>query len=136
MLVHQRWQHDNGMPRESPRCSRRLYRPGPLVHLNFVIITCNTYKHVVVCLLQVAANGSVQDMDIPEHLKALYKTVWEIKQRVLVDMAADRCVRRGQARVEQACALHRDVGTLLNQGDNAWGNRDTCFQALGPTRWR
>lgn len=40
--------------------------------------------------LQVAANGSVQDLDIPENLKDLYKTVWEIKQRVLVDMAADR----------------------------------------------
>ena len=31
-----------------------------------------------------------QDLDLPESLKALYKTVWEIKQRVLVDMAADR----------------------------------------------
>jgi ribonucleoside-diphosphate reductase subunit M1 len=38
----------------------------------------------------VAANGSVQGLDIPEKLKALYKTVWEIKQRVIVDMAADR----------------------------------------------
>lgn len=38
----------------------------------------------------VAANGSVQDLDIPENLKELYKTVWEIKQRHLVDMAADR----------------------------------------------
>lgn len=31
-----------------------------------------------------------QELDIPPTLKALYKTVWEIKQRVLVDMAADR----------------------------------------------
>ena len=31
-----------------------------------------------------------QDLDIPVELKALYKTVWEIKQRILVDMAADR----------------------------------------------
>lgn len=38
----------------------------------------------------VANNGSVQDLDIPENLKQLYKTVWEIKQRVLVDMAVDR----------------------------------------------
>ena len=29
-------------------------------------------------------------MELPENLKALYKTVWEIKQRQLVDMAADR----------------------------------------------
>lgn len=38
-----------------------------------------------------AANGSVQHIpEIPQHLKDLYKTVWEIKQKVLVDMAADR----------------------------------------------
>lgn len=38
----------------------------------------------------IAANGSVAGLQIPEKLKELYKTVWEIKQRVLVDMAADR----------------------------------------------
>lgn len=38
----------------------------------------------------VAANGSVLELDIPDNLKELYKTVWEIKQRVLVDMSADR----------------------------------------------
>jgi hypothetical protein len=32
----------------------------------------------------------LQQLDIPMTLKALYKTVWEIKQRQLVDMAADR----------------------------------------------
>lgn len=38
-----------------------------------------------------AANGSVQDFpDVPEHIKNLYKTVWEISQRVIIDMAADR----------------------------------------------
>ena len=35
-------------------------------------------------------NGSVQNLEIPDTLKQLYKTVWEIKQRVLIDMAADR----------------------------------------------
>jgi len=35
--------------------------------------------------------GSVQNVDeIPEDIKSLYKTVWEIKQKVLIDMAADR----------------------------------------------
>lgn len=39
----------------------------------------------------VAANGSVQGIDeIPAPLKEIYKTVWEIKQRVILDMAADR----------------------------------------------
>jgi ribonucleoside-diphosphate reductase subunit M1 len=38
-----------------------------------------------------AANGSIQNIpEIPDTLKALYRTVWEIKQRALVDMAADR----------------------------------------------
>lgn len=37
------------------------------------------------------ANGSIQDIpEIPQNLKELYKTVWEIKQRNIIDMAADR----------------------------------------------
>lgn len=38
----------------------------------------------------IAHNGSVQHLDIPSDLKELYKTVWEIKQRNVLDMAADR----------------------------------------------
>jgi len=39
----------------------------------------------------IANNGSVQGiLEIPEDLRALYKTVWEMKGRTLVDMAADR----------------------------------------------
>ncbi len=39
----------------------------------------------------IAANGSVQEItEIPEHIRELYKTAWEIKQRHLIDMAADR----------------------------------------------
>ncbi|RJU96608.1 MAG: ribonucleoside-diphosphate reductase subunit alpha [Candidatus Poseidoniales archaeon] len=35
--------------------------------------------------------GSVQAIEgIPDHIKALYKTTWEIKQRHVLDMAADR----------------------------------------------
>lgn len=38
-----------------------------------------------------AHNGSIQNIpEIPDNLKALYKTVYEIKQRDLIDMAADR----------------------------------------------
>lgn len=38
-----------------------------------------------------ANNGSIQNIDeIPDNIKALYKTVWEIKQKDLLDMAADR----------------------------------------------
>ncbi|GAA4316939.1 ribonucleoside-diphosphate reductase subunit alpha [Compostibacter hankyongensis] len=39
----------------------------------------------------IAANGSIQHIpEIPGTLKDIYKTVWEIKQRTLIDMAADR----------------------------------------------
>ncbi len=39
----------------------------------------------------ITANGSVQDIaEIPQELKDLYKSVWEIKMRTIIDMAADR----------------------------------------------
>lgn len=38
----------------------------------------------------IAHNGSVQKLDLPEDMKELYKTVWEIKQKIVLDMAADR----------------------------------------------
>lgn len=39
----------------------------------------------------IRANGSVQHIEeIPKEVRELYKTVWEIKQRNLIDMAADR----------------------------------------------
>merc|ERR1711988_513403 len=38
----------------------------------------------------IAHNGSVQHLDLPSDIKELYKTVWEIKQRIVLDMAADR----------------------------------------------
>lgn len=39
----------------------------------------------------IASNGSIQNIpEIPAHIKELYKTVWEIKQRAILDMAADR----------------------------------------------
>merc|ERR1739845_281967 len=37
----------------------------------------------------IAHNGSVQHLEVPEDVKELYKTVWEIKQRHVLDMAAD-----------------------------------------------
>ena len=37
------------------------------------------------------ANGSIQNInEIPQHLKDLYKTAWEISQKAIIDQAADR----------------------------------------------
>ena len=39
----------------------------------------------------IAQNGSVQNIpEIPDHLKVLYKTAWEISQKAIIDMAAGR----------------------------------------------
>jgi ribonucleotide reductase alpha subunit len=38
----------------------------------------------------IAHNGSVQYLDLPADLKELYKTVWGVKQRTVLDMAAHR----------------------------------------------
>jgi ribonucleoside-diphosphate reductase alpha chain len=41
--------------------------------------------------LIVAHNGSIQKINgIPDSMKQLYKTAWEISQRVLIDQSADR----------------------------------------------
>lgn len=46
----------------------------------------NTMKNKII-----AANGSIQQIEeIPADIKELYKTVWEIKQRNIIDMAVDR----------------------------------------------
>ena len=38
-----------------------------------------------------ASNGSIQNIDeIPQDIKDLYKTAWEISQKVIIDQAADR----------------------------------------------
>jgi ribonucleoside-diphosphate reductase alpha chain len=39
----------------------------------------------------IAANGSIQNIpEIPDNLKELYKTAWEISQKSILEMAADR----------------------------------------------
>ncbi|KAH9543575.1 hypothetical protein CY35_13G072700 [Sphagnum magellanicum] len=51
-------------------------------------------------------NGSIQQIKgIPAELKSIYRTVWEIKQRSLVDMAADRGAYIDQS---QSLNIHMD----------------------------
>eukprot|EP00475_Leptophrys_vorax_P043595 TRINITY_DN8448_c0_g2_i1.p1 TRINITY_DN8448_c0_g2~~TRINITY_DN8448_c0_g2_i1.p1 ORF type:complete len:249 (+),score=14.00 TRINITY_DN8448_c0_g2_i1:76-747(+) len=54
--------------------------------------------------------GSVQDVEeIPAKLKDVYKTVWEVKQRAVVDMAADRGAFIDQS---QSLNIHMDTPTF------------------------
>ena len=39
----------------------------------------------------ILANGSIQEIEeIPDNIRELYKTVWEMKQKALIDLSADR----------------------------------------------
>lgn len=41
----------------------------------------------------VSNNGSIQNIDsIPNNLKQIYKTIWEISQKTLIDLSADRAI--------------------------------------------
>ncbi|KAJ6805573.1 ribonucleoside-diphosphate reductase large subunit-like [Iris pallida] len=66
-------------------------------------------------------NGSVLNVpEVPENLKAIYKTVWEIKQRTVVDMAVDRGCYIDQS---QSLNIHMDqpnFGKLTSLHFYAW----------------
>merc|ERR1712151_647437 len=57
----------------------------------------------------IAHNGSVQHLDLPADLKELYKTVWEIKQRVVLDMAGARGKYIDQS---QSLNIHMEDATV------------------------
>jgi hypothetical protein len=52
--------------------------------------------------LMVKAGGSIQTItDIPDNIKALYKTVWEISQKTIIDMARrSRSIHRSVSEYE------------------------------------
>ena len=58
----------------------------------------------------IVANGSIQHIpNIPDHIKALYPTVWEIPQRAIIDMAADRGAFIDQS---QSLNIHMENASL------------------------
>eukprot|EP01147_Barroeca_monosierra_P008253 gene8253-841_t len=66
-------------------------------------------------------NGSVQSIDgIPDDIKALYKTVWEIPQRVLIDMAADRGAFIDQSQSFNVHISDPNFGKLTSMHFYAW----------------
>lgn len=69
----------------------------------------------------IAANGSVQNMpDIPQNLKDLYKTVWEISQKVIIDMAADRGAYVCQSQSMNLFLQEPNFGKLTSMHFYAW----------------
>lgn len=69
----------------------------------------------------IAGNGSVQNIDeIPEDLKELYKTVWEIKQKAVIDMAADRGAYICQSQSLNLFIENANFGKLTSMHFYAW----------------
>ena len=62
----------------------------------------------------------MQDLEIPAELKQLYKTVWEIKQRALVDMAADRGAFIDQSQSFNVHMSDPNFGKLTSLHFYAW----------------
>ena len=71
--------------------------------------------------LMVKANGSVQNIiDIPDELKELYKTVWEMSQKTIIDMSADRGVYIDQSQSMNLFVESPTVSKLSSMHMYAW----------------
>jgi len=69
----------------------------------------------------IAANGSVQDMpEVPQNIKDLYKTVWEISQKVIINMAADRGAYICQSQSMNVFMQEPNFGKLTSMHFYAW----------------
>ena len=71
----------------------------------------------------ISENGSIQNIsEIPQHLKDLYKTTWEISQKTIIDMAAERGAYICQS---QSLNIHMEdpnFGKLTSMHFYAWKN--------------
>jgi len=67
------------------------------------------------------ANGSVQDIpEIPQNIKDLYKTVWEISQKTIIDMAADRGAFICQSQSMNIHIQNPNFGKMTSMHFYAW----------------
>lgn len=69
-------------------------------------------------------NGSIQNIsEIPNHLKEIFKTVYEIKQKDVIDMAADRGAFIDQTQSMNIFMDSPNFGKLTSMHFYGWGRR-------------
>ena len=69
----------------------------------------------------ISTNGSVQNVPgIPQHIKDIYKTVWEISQKIIIDMAADRGAYICQSQSMNVFMQDPNFGKLTSMHFYAW----------------
>jgi len=69
----------------------------------------------------VAANGSIQGIaEIPQNIKDIYRTVWEIPQKAIIDMSADRGAYICQSQSLNIHLTNPNFGKLTSMHFYAW----------------
>jgi ribonucleoside-diphosphate reductase alpha chain len=69
----------------------------------------------------IVSNGSVQNIQgLPQELKDRYKTVWEISQKAIIDMAADRGAYICQSQSLNLFVENANMGKLSSMHFYAW----------------
>lgn len=67
------------------------------------------------------ANGSIQEIkEIPDDIKLLYRTVWEVSQKSIIDMAADRGAFICQSQSMNIHMQDANFGKLTSMHFHAW----------------
>ena len=69
----------------------------------------------------IIANGSVQNIpNIPDNIKKLYRTVWEIPQKHIIEMAAERAPFVCQSQSLNLHIANPDYGKITSMHFYAW----------------
>ncbi|KAK6198148.1 ribonucleoside-diphosphate reductase large chain 1 [Scheffersomyces amazonensis] len=69
----------------------------------------------------ISNNGSIQSLtNVPDELKALYKTVWEISQKHIIDLAADRAAYIDQSQSLNIHIKDPTMGKLTSMHFYGW----------------
>lgn len=77
-------------------------------------------------------NGSVQNInEIPQNIKDIYKTVWEVKQRDVIDMASDRGAFIDQTQSMNIFMDNVNFAKLTSMHFYGWGKRQFITDSSG-----
>lgn len=69
----------------------------------------------------IRANGSIQHIDIiPDNIKEMYKTVWEMSMKDIIDMSADRGAFIDQSQSLNLFVENANIGKLTSMHFYAW----------------
>lgn len=84
----------------------------------------------------IANDGSIQSIvGLPDQVKELYKTVWEIPQTVIVKMAADRAPFIDQSQSMNLHIAAPDYQTLTNLHIMGWKMVSMCLFVVYAAKW-